>query len=810
MATTPLPLHYRHDSPDNLTAEEVDSNFQQVATGLAALTDTVAAIGGVGAGVTQFVQLTDKASADIPNINNPLATALSNKLAASHAGTGGTAHAAAIPNGASGFMSGADKAKLDSVSTGVSSFVGLSDAATADIPTINAPTSTALASKLATSHAGAGGPVHANVVAGGSSGFMSGSDKAKLDSMVSGPPLSGVTNYVDLTDKATVDLPAINTPLGVTLSGKLPTSHAGTGGAAHANVAAGGAAGFMTGTDKTKLDGIAFAATNNSSDATLLARANHTGTQVSTTISDFVEATQDVMGALIVGAGGTYNDAAGTIALPGSGGASITNVSWSAVWPLDSVNGKRAPGNNTLTTPTSITLGAGPVTDGYFEAIVIPNGNGLYFPSTWIRDASSAAPDVTPGKRSLIWATVLSTGEVLYGVAPLVVGAADTTAPLWGTPHIENAARSIIVVPVNEGIRGTPLPTAGDIGLTNAGGRTVTGVAVASTLLALEVTLSAAADWQSAISIAIAAGKVQDLAGNPAGALASTLAVNNIALPYPGVPTSLVVGTPGSTSIPLSWTPPAADSTHGTAQTYVIEYELHSSPGSWAQFGSPITGTSVTITGLSSATAYDVQVKSRNATGDSAYVRQDNVTTGAPASPYFRFGALTGSAVESGTGPFVYTQAGTAQSYCNMGSHKMVPGVAASIVFAKWGLNSPSADGGYSGVGFETSNSVIDAGAPEVFNIGSAGAWTIFYRRVTDVTGIDTGVGLNYDIRLRKDAANVLYVDTSPPGTNTWTNQASMAGDAIDYYIQLSMGTAGTGGEAYGIVSQTGMVPTGA
>jgi hypothetical protein len=46
-------------------------------------------------------------------------------------------------------------------------------------------------------------------------------------------------------------------------------------------------AGVMTGADKTKLNGIATGATANSSDATLLSRANHTGTQTAATISDF-------------------------------------------------------------------------------------------------------------------------------------------------------------------------------------------------------------------------------------------------------------------------------------------------------------------------------------------------------------------------------------------------------------------------------------------------------------------------------------------------------------------------------------------
>jgi hypothetical protein len=66
-----------------------------------------------------------------------------------------------------------------------------------------------------------------------------------------------------------------------------PIAHVGAGGAAHANAVAAGAAGFMTGADKTKLDGIATGATQNSSDAFLRARGNHTGTQTASTISDF-------------------------------------------------------------------------------------------------------------------------------------------------------------------------------------------------------------------------------------------------------------------------------------------------------------------------------------------------------------------------------------------------------------------------------------------------------------------------------------------------------------------------------------------
>lgn len=80
----------------------------------------------------------------------------------------------------------------------------------------------------------------------------------------------------------------------------------------------------FTTADNAKLDGIASGATANSSDATLLNRANHTGTQASTTISDFAEAVEDaVAAALVQGPGVTiaYNDGAGTITISADGGS---------------------------------------------------------------------------------------------------------------------------------------------------------------------------------------------------------------------------------------------------------------------------------------------------------------------------------------------------------------------------------------------------------------------------------------------------------------------------------------------------------
>lgn len=64
-------------------------------------------------------------------------------------------------------------------------------------------------------------------------------------------------------------------------------THISTGSDPIPGAVSSGPSGLMTGPDKAKLDGIDAGATVNSPDAFLLARANHTGTQTASTISDF-------------------------------------------------------------------------------------------------------------------------------------------------------------------------------------------------------------------------------------------------------------------------------------------------------------------------------------------------------------------------------------------------------------------------------------------------------------------------------------------------------------------------------------------
>lgn len=96
-------------------------------------------------------------------------------------------------------------------------------------------------------------------------------------------------------------------------------------------------AGLMAPAQFTKLAGIATGATANSPDAFLLDRANHTGTQLAATISDFNEALDDRVAALLVAGTNitlTYNDGAGTLTIDaagGGGGGGLSQAQVSAI-----------------------------------------------------------------------------------------------------------------------------------------------------------------------------------------------------------------------------------------------------------------------------------------------------------------------------------------------------------------------------------------------------------------------------------------------------------------------------------------------
>lgn len=109
---------------------------------------------------------------------------------------GGTQHAAVIAAGASGFMTGADKTKLDGIATGATN-TPISVNNPSSVGTANNPGGGSQASAYDHVHdhgSQTTGTHHAAAIAGGTSGFMTGADKTKLDSL----PYYKQTVYNDL------------------------------------------------------------------------------------------------------------------------------------------------------------------------------------------------------------------------------------------------------------------------------------------------------------------------------------------------------------------------------------------------------------------------------------------------------------------------------------------------------------------------------------------------------------------------------------------------------------------------------------
>jgi hypothetical protein len=139
-------------------------------------------------------------------------------------------HSAAT-TGAPGFMSAADKTKLDGVAASANNYV----------------------------HPTTDGNRHVPATAAGDV-----NEFLKSNSVAGGAPAWAVVTKTDVglgnVDNTSDASKPVSTAQATAIGLKLDATHAGTGGAAHADAVAGGAAGFLTGADKTKLDGVAAGA----------------------------------------------------------------------------------------------------------------------------------------------------------------------------------------------------------------------------------------------------------------------------------------------------------------------------------------------------------------------------------------------------------------------------------------------------------------------------------------------------------------------------------------------------------------------
>lgn len=188
-----------------------------------------------------------------------------------HAGSGGSAHADVVAGGASGFMTGADKTKLNGIATGAtanatdaqlrdrSTHTGTQSADTLTDGTTNKAFLATERTKLTGIATGAtANDTDANLK---NRANHTGTQLATTISDFAAAVLATVlTGFSTATQSAVVATDTVLSAIGK-LQGQL-NAHVGSGGSSHAVVVAAGAAGFMSGADKTKLDGIAANANN--------------------------------------------------------------------------------------------------------------------------------------------------------------------------------------------------------------------------------------------------------------------------------------------------------------------------------------------------------------------------------------------------------------------------------------------------------------------------------------------------------------------------------------------------------------------
>lgn len=131
-----------------------------------------------------------------------------------------------------------------------------------------------------------GNHVHANASTT-TAGFMSANDKTKLDGIASNATANDTDANLKNRANHTGTQP-FSTISGTATIAQIPTGTTSTtvalGNHTHASAST-TSAGFMSSSDKSKLDGIEANATSNDTDANLKNRANHTGTQAFTTLS---------------------------------------------------------------------------------------------------------------------------------------------------------------------------------------------------------------------------------------------------------------------------------------------------------------------------------------------------------------------------------------------------------------------------------------------------------------------------------------------------------------------------------------------
>jgi hypothetical protein len=205
----------------------------------------------------------------------------------------------------------------------------------------------------------------------------------------------------------------------------------------------------MTGADKTKLDGVATGATANSSNATLLARANHTGTQTASTISDITAAARTVLddatvaamvdtlgGAASSGTGGLVRSTGPTISAPViTGVTTYSGASQLSETSLGDFIAHTADGpqlTSTMTTGATLTFDATPSDGRVFGPVRVPANSGGPYTLT-----IPSSVNVTTG------ATITTVSVPASGQVELTFRRIGATNYVYGVPASAGASTAL-------------------------------------------------------------------------------------------------------------------------------------------------------------------------------------------------------------------------------------------------------------------------------------------------------------------------------------------------------------------------------